>query len=204
MQNKLLAFIEKTKIPVVATILSKSVISELHPLFVGIYGGTIGQEKARQIVESSDCIVILGASLSDITLEAFTGQFDQNKLIYVDAEKLSVKFHQYNSIGIGEFLDGLTASLNGERGGRPKMGDHSFVSFARDINLPDLPIGTSPIINNSAESSSGGKDDYGEDAGPTDRTTRLSTHQNHNNLYPNLPLVKRLQSSIFSTTTILV
>jgi TPP-dependent 2-oxoacid decarboxylase len=175
LQNKLLAFIEKIKIPVAATILSKSVISELHPLFVGIYGGTIGQEKARQVVESSDCIVILGASLSDITLGAFTGQIDPNKLIYVDAEKLSVKFHQYRNIGIREFLDGLTASLNGEGGGNPKLGDHSLVSFARDTNFTNLANATSRMINNRPESSYRGNDNYGEGDDPTDRTTRFST-----------------------------
>jgi indolepyruvate decarboxylase len=107
LQDKLLALIDKTQIPVAATILSKSVISELHPLFIGIYEGAVGQEKARQYVESSDCLIILGATLSDITLGMFTAQIDQKRIIYVSAEKLSVKYHHYYNIDIRDFFDAL-------------------------------------------------------------------------------------------------
>lgn len=107
LQDKLLALIDKTQIPVTATILSKSVISELHPLFIGIYEGAVGQEKARQYVESSDCLIILGATLSDTTLGMFTAQIDQKSIIYVSAEKLSVMYHHYDNIDIRDFFDAL-------------------------------------------------------------------------------------------------
>jgi TPP-dependent 2-oxoacid decarboxylase len=107
LQDKLLALIEKTQIPVAATILSKSVISELHPMFIGIYEGAVGQEKARQYVESSDCLIILGATLSDITLGMFTAKIDQSRIIYVSAEKLSVIYHHYDNIDIRDFFNAL-------------------------------------------------------------------------------------------------
>src|ERR671916_1421440 len=107
LQDKLLALIDRTQIPVAATILSKSVISELHPLFIGIYEGAVGQEKARQCVEFSDCLIILGATLSDITLGMFTAQIDQRRIIYVGAEKLSVMYHHYDNIEIQDFFDAL-------------------------------------------------------------------------------------------------
>ena len=107
LQENLLALIDKTQIPVAATILSKSVISELHPLFIGIYEGAVGQEKARQCVEFSDCLIILGATLSDITLGMFTAQIDQRRIIYVGAEKLSVMYHHHDNIEIQDFFDAL-------------------------------------------------------------------------------------------------
>jgi indolepyruvate decarboxylase len=107
LQDKLLALIDKIQIPVAATILSKSVISELHPLFVGIYEGAVGQEKARQYVESSDCLIILGATLSYMTLGMFTAQIDQKRTIYVSAEKLSVMYQHSDNIDIRDFFDAL-------------------------------------------------------------------------------------------------
>ena len=92
------------------TILSKSVISELHPLFIGIYEGAIGQEKARKYVESSDCLIILGATLSDLTLGMFSAYIDQKKVIYVTAEKLSVMYHYYDNIDVREFFQALIDS----------------------------------------------------------------------------------------------
>src|SRR5215216_5039579 len=90
-----------------ATTEASNIISELHPLFIGIYEGAVGQEKARQYVESSDCLIILGATLSDITLGMFTAQIDQKRIIYVSAEKLSVKYHHYDNIDIRDFFDAL-------------------------------------------------------------------------------------------------
>ena len=110
LQDKLLVLVNKTQIPVAATILSKSVISELHPLFIGIYEGAIGQEKAREYVESSDCLIILGATLSDLTLGMFSAYIDQKKVIYVTAEKLSVMYHHYDNIDVREFFQALIDS----------------------------------------------------------------------------------------------
>ena len=47
-----------------ATLLSKSVVSEKHPLFVGIYEGAMCRESVRKYVEDSDCLIMLGALLT--------------------------------------------------------------------------------------------------------------------------------------------
>jgi TPP-dependent 2-oxoacid decarboxylase len=110
LQDRLLALIDKTQIPVATTILSKSVLSELHPSFIGIYEGAVGQERVRQYVESSDCLIILGASLSDMTLGMFTAHIDQKRTIYVSAEKLSIRYHYYENVEFRDFLDALIAA----------------------------------------------------------------------------------------------
>ena len=57
---------KKTGIPVVATILSKSIISEDHPSYLGLYEGAMGYEWVREYVESSDRLILLGAFMNDI------------------------------------------------------------------------------------------------------------------------------------------
>jgi len=44
LQRAILTLIEKTGIPVVSTVLSKSVISENNPLYRGVYEGAMGHE----------------------------------------------------------------------------------------------------------------------------------------------------------------
>jgi TPP-dependent 2-oxoacid decarboxylase len=138
LQDKLLALIDKTQIPVAATILSKSVISELHPLFIGIYEGAVGQEKARQYVESSDCLIILGATLSDITLGMFTAQLDQKRIIYVSAEKLSVMYHHYDNIDIRDFFDALIDAhiARNDYNTNNSSSSSSSSSFTTHTNMP--------------------------------------------------------------------
>jgi TPP-dependent 2-oxoacid decarboxylase len=142
LQDKLLALIDRTQIPVAATILSKSVISELHPLFIGIYEGAVGQEKTRQYVESSDCLIILGATLSDITLGMFTAQIDQKRIIYVSAEKLSVMYHHYDNIDIRDFLGALIDAHIARK--ENKSDDSLSSSFATHANVPPTITSTVP------------------------------------------------------------
>jgi indolepyruvate decarboxylase len=47
LQNKLLELVTKTNIPVVATVLSKSVISEDHTSYLGVYEGIMGHKSVR-------------------------------------------------------------------------------------------------------------------------------------------------------------
>ena len=56
LQGLLLALIEKANIPFASTILGKSVMSEQHPLYLGVYEGAMGRDDVRDYVESSDCV----------------------------------------------------------------------------------------------------------------------------------------------------
>ena len=49
LQDRLLALAEGAGIPMAATMLGKSVVSERHPLFVGIYEGGMGREEVTAV-----------------------------------------------------------------------------------------------------------------------------------------------------------
>jgi indolepyruvate decarboxylase len=110
LQNELLHLIEKLKIPVSSTILSKSVISELHPLYLGVYEGALGHDSVREYVESSDCLILLGALMTDIDLGGFTAKIDQKRTIYINSEKFSVRYHTYEEISLNDFIVNLIES----------------------------------------------------------------------------------------------
>jgi TPP-dependent 2-oxoacid decarboxylase len=110
LQNELLNLVEKIKIPVSSTILSKSVISELHPFYLGVYEGAMGHDAVREYVESSDCLILLGALMTDIDLGGFTAKIDQNRTIYINSDKFSVRYHNYEEISLKDFIDKLIES----------------------------------------------------------------------------------------------
>lgn len=110
LQETLLKLTEKTNIPVAETLLGKSVISELHPNYLGLYAGALGSELTRQFVESSDCLIMLGVFLSDINLGIFTAQIDPKRSISVTSEKASIQLHHYENIRLQDFVEGLTGS----------------------------------------------------------------------------------------------
>ncbi len=107
LHNELLAFAEQTMIPITATILGKSVVSERHPLYVGLYQGEMGNPDVTRFVEESDLILLLGAFLTDINLGIFSANLDPNRCIYATSEQLRISHHHYHDVSLREFLIGL-------------------------------------------------------------------------------------------------
>ena len=109
-QDKLLTLMEKTNIPVAATLLGKSVIAEEHPLYLGIYEGAMGRKEVRQFVENSDCVIILGAFMTDMNLGIYTANLDRGHYIYATSEKITIKYHTYEDITFSDLLNSLLAA----------------------------------------------------------------------------------------------
>lgn len=107
LQDQLLKFAEHNNIPMCATLLGKSVVSERHPLYLGVYEGAMGREEVRQYVEESDCIILLGAFMSDINLGGFTARLDPGKCIYATSEKLRIRHHHFHDVLFGDFMNAL-------------------------------------------------------------------------------------------------
>ncbi len=107
LQDALVQLIEKTRIPFAATLLSKSIVSELNPHYLGIYEGAMGQPNVQKYVEESDCLILLGAFMTDINLGIFTAHLDQHLSISSTSEKTSLRYHTYEGVYLSDFLDGL-------------------------------------------------------------------------------------------------
>jgi indolepyruvate decarboxylase len=109
LQDKVIALAEKHGLPMAATILGKSVVPEKHPLYIGLYEGAMGRAEVTSFVEESDCVLLLGAFMTDLNLGLFTAQLDPAKCIYVTSEQLRIRHHHYHHVPLGEFLTQLTA-----------------------------------------------------------------------------------------------
>jgi TPP-dependent 2-oxoacid decarboxylase len=107
LQDKILQLAIKTNIPIAATVLSKSVISEDHPSYIGVYEGAMGHHSVREYVESSDCLILLGALMTDVNFGISTTPIEQSKSIYVTSEKLSIKHHNFENVLLQDFLTKL-------------------------------------------------------------------------------------------------
>ena len=107
LQNKVLQLSYKTNIPIATTILSKSVISEDDPYYIGVYQGAMGHHFVKRFVESSDCLILLDALMTDINFSISSTPIEQSKSIYVTSEKLSIKHHSFENVLLQDFLTGL-------------------------------------------------------------------------------------------------
>jgi len=107
LMRKLVRLAEKLNLPVVTSMDGKTVFPETHRNFVGIYMGRVGSPEARQVVERSDCVLMLGALLTDVSTGLFTARVDQASLISASSEEVSVSFHRYPDVNLVELVQFL-------------------------------------------------------------------------------------------------
>ncbi len=116
----------QTGYPFASTLLGKSILSEMHPQFIGSYAGTLSQEYVRQRVETADCILSLGAFMSDINLGGFTAQLPEERLINANSDKVKIKHHFYHPVSLPAFMAGLASKL------QPKKSALLDIKLAKD------------------------------------------------------------------------
>jgi TPP-dependent 2-oxoacid decarboxylase len=107
LQEYILEFLNQTSIPVVSTPLSKSVLSENHPMYLGVYEGAMGYPNVRKYVEQSDCVLILGSFITDIDFGNSQTPVDQEKTINATGSTIHIKYHRFDDIPLKEYLKNL-------------------------------------------------------------------------------------------------
>ena len=115
-QNKLLRLAEEKQIPVVTTLLGKSVMPEAHPLYLGIYGGGMSRDEVTMLVETSDCVIILGAFMTDVNLGIYTAKLERSRCLHAISDRIAVGYSTYEDVTFGDFMDGLRSPKLQERG----------------------------------------------------------------------------------------
>ncbi|MEC7710268.1 MAG: thiamine pyrophosphate-binding protein, partial [Planctomycetota bacterium] len=98
LQGETLALANATGIPITASMLAKSVISETHPLYLGLYEGAMGREQISSFVEQSDCVILLGTMLTDVNLGIFTAKLNLANSILATSEELRISHHHFHNV----------------------------------------------------------------------------------------------------------
>lgn len=144
LQDQVLALAEGSRVPIAATLLGKSVVSEKHPLYLGLYEGAMGHPAVTEYVESSDCILLLGAFMTDINLGIDSANIDAKNCVYATSEVLRIRHHHYRGILLQDFL----GELNKHRPSRepPVMPEIHRVSDEPFEVQPGQPITISRMI----------------------------------------------------------
>jgi indolepyruvate decarboxylase len=107
LQERAVRLARSTNTPVADTLLSKSVIGEHEPFYLGLYQGAMSRDAVREYVETSDCVLLLGVLMTDVNLGVFTTQLDPARCISASADRVAVGYHTYDNVRFDHLLDGL-------------------------------------------------------------------------------------------------
>jgi TPP-dependent 2-oxoacid decarboxylase len=112
LQTDFARFLDKTGFPYATMMLGKTILSEHHSQFIGLYEGDRSREYVRNRVESADCILRLGALMTDFNTGGFTTNLDDSKMISGNIGYVKIKNHYYENVHLHDFILGLTEQLS--------------------------------------------------------------------------------------------
>ncbi len=112
LQKEFASLIDTTGFPFVAMMLGKTVLSEHHPQFIGLFAGDRSRGYVRDRVGSSDCILQLGGLMTDFNTGGFTTRLDDIKTISANLRSVKIQHHYYENVYLHDFIIGLTEKLS--------------------------------------------------------------------------------------------
>ena len=143
--EKLNAFVSKTWVPIATTFHSKGVISEDDKLNLGIVG-LRGTSIANYAYENSDCILVLGARLSERTIAACDFNDVKDKMIHVNINGDCLKGMINICMDASDLLDLLLNDLESK-----EYKDKDFILYQDWIN--EIYSNHKPLIVDGIEES---------------------------------------------------
>ena len=112
----MLELAERLQIPVTSSFLGRGVFPTRHPQFIGTYLGGVSPQPMREIVEASDCLLLLGELVSDTSLGVSADRVNGDNLIVCVARDVFIKHHRYQHTPLDMVVDRLLMSALPVRG----------------------------------------------------------------------------------------
>lgn len=103
------AFLEASGLAYATTPMDKSLLSEGHPAFLGMYNGSRSTPAALQgVVEDADLLIDLGGLvMEDLNTGLWSGHLDASRVISLHADWVQAGDQVFTSVSISEVLAGL-------------------------------------------------------------------------------------------------
>ena len=138
LQAELDALARATGFPVAESLLGKSAVGSYDDWCIGVYAGALSTDAVRERVESSDCVVVLGARLTDLNTGMFTVNVSQSQAILAHPEALTVHRRTYPGVGLRELMHALTEAFPEESPPVDHPAPHPKTTFTP---TPGAPLG---------------------------------------------------------------
>lgn len=111
LQDRLAAFLEKSRIPYATTLMDKGVVSEGHASFLGLYNGVSSvPSQVKALVEDADLVLDLGGIvLADANTASWSDSLPADRLVSVNDSWVRIGGKIYSQVALDDMLEGLIA-----------------------------------------------------------------------------------------------
>jgi indolepyruvate decarboxylase len=113
--------IDASGLPFSTMFMDKCVLDEAHPNYIGMYDGRLMNDQVRAFVEGCDCVIGIGAMLTDFNSGAFTAKIDRLKSMNIMHNSVRVGTATYNNVAMKDVLLALAKKLPRKTVQAPKV-----------------------------------------------------------------------------------
>jgi indolepyruvate decarboxylase len=140
LQQALQEVLEREGWPFATSLSGKSLLSEQHPLYLGVYEGAMGAEAVREVVEGSDGLLILGMPFSDLDTGVYTMQLNPEACLRVEMDQ-GLRWIQ----GDQDTLDPMTLLQVWREAGPPAQPTAYRPQVSPPAAEPFVPVADQPL-----------------------------------------------------------
>ncbi|WP_407670657.1 thiamine pyrophosphate-dependent enzyme [Paraburkholderia dioscoreae] len=109
--DKALAVVNASNLPFTTMFMDKCVLDESHPNYIGMYDGKLMNERVCAFVEGCDCVMGIGAMLTDFNSGSFTARIDRSKSINIMPRAVRVGNASYDNVRMEDVLTELARRI---------------------------------------------------------------------------------------------
>ena len=123
--------LEITGLPYTTMMMSKGIIGEDHPQFIGMYSIGTTTDEVENYLENSDLIVILGEMLTDFNTKGFTASLYKEKTLIIHDDYVAKDDQIFTNVYIKNVLESLITKVE-----KKQIADYPKQSGILPQNLP--------------------------------------------------------------------
>ncbi len=110
-EEEMTSFVLKSSIPATTFIMGKGLIADDYPFSLGLYSGKHVNKQTYKYVNSSDCIIAIGATISDLNTYGFDIKFNVNNFINIQGNYTVIENQKYENVLMKDILKNLTKKI---------------------------------------------------------------------------------------------
>ncbi len=144
LEDLVASFAERLDLPVVTTFMGRGLLAE-SPNLIGTYLGMAGNSEIREMVETSDCLLMLGVLIADTNFGVSERAIDVRRAILACDQRVELNFHRYDPVDMGAYLENMLA-LAPKAPGKPRCFTPIPVAEIPTLVADDQPLDPGSII----------------------------------------------------------
>jgi indolepyruvate decarboxylase len=110
LRDAVVRFAERLRVSVASSFLGRGVFPTRHEQFIGTYLGAVSPQPMRHLVEQSDCLLLLGEQLSDVSLGVSADLLRGHDLMIATARDVFVGDQHYRDTPLELLVDRLVTT----------------------------------------------------------------------------------------------